>query len=269
MSRGTKPSTEYQSNVASLKRPALHIPRGPYKTKAERWGAFDKFLDFQALRAKYNMPQTSQATVEKITGISWDEMQSEINSQAFQGMRVARATIKIQGALVEAAPTMMRLLADMEAAIQGDKHVCEACSEKLKVIPLKLEDKKKYLDTIQTMMDRVGFSKVDLSSADVMNDLNTDEAIEEGMKIVEDLTGDKTVIQRFIVACTDPGTLRANKGQVLAPRISPTTPENDKEVGPVPAVQAVRLHEAPADEHEEVPVRNNVEPIIENELDML
>jgi len=215
------------------------------------------------------MPPVHQATVEKLTTIPWDEMQSEIGSQAFQGMRVARATIKIQGALVEAAPTIMKLLADMESAIQGDKHLCDACGSKMDSLPMKLDEKKKYLDTIQTIMDRVGFSKVDLASADVMNDLNTDEAIEEGLKIVEDLTGERPVIQRFIVANTDPGTLRKNKGEVLAPRISPTAHTDGEKDRPVPVVQAVRLYETVADEHEEIPVRHNVEPIIENELDML
>jgi len=137
------------------------------------------------------------------------------------------------------------------------------------VIPLTPKEKDAMLGTIQTMMTKVGFDKVDLSAGDVMNDVNTDEALKEASKIVEELTGVEPIIQRLIVASTDPGTLRKNKGQALAPRLDTTTPENNQADGPVSTVQTLSVHVPVADESKEILMRNNLQSPEQDKLDML
>ena len=209
-------------------------------------------------------PRVDPRALERWMKMTFEEIEREINSTQFQNMRIARASMKISGALVESAPTIKRVLMDFASRLEGSKQVCEACSKEYQENVVDMKDKKSYLDMLSTVMDRFGITKIDVSQADILNDVDTEEAIKEGMKICEELYGEKPVVQRFLKALVEPGVLNAGEGTLHEVGVNLTALAADKTDGPVPTVLPVRVHETPALLEPPVSGGDNVEPVIQD-----
>ena len=228
------------------------VLKGPYKSQAERWNAYRKILDLQAVREQRGKFAISESTIEKHIGASYSEFEREIYSVAFQNHRLAKAAMQIQGTLADIAPVVRITLLDLSNDIKQGK----------------VNDPKKqreYLTLISNIMEKFGVQKIDVSAADGQGDLNTEEAIAEGMRIVQELKGHENVIQWFTKVCTEPYGSR-DKAKIDTPVNNSGTHENGSGDRPNKVVETVRLCETPDNESKEVFVDDRLQPIEQNGL---
>jgi hypothetical protein len=269
MNSGTSDKPLKKKSRQTFKRLQLEVPRGPYKTKAERWNALDKLMDFNIYRDKTGQKQVDSRAIERWMGLSYEDILREINSTQFQGMRLARGSMKVSGIIIESIPSVQKVLRDFNRILEGEQLTCPDCQKKHGAQLVDMKDKKAFLELITQTMDKFGLSKVDISNADIMGDIDVEEAIQEGMKLCEELYGEKPVVQRFIKAASEPGALSGGYREIHPSGIPEPTFTDDKKDGPAAPVQAVRLHDAVVTIAEEVPVRHNLESPEQDQLDVL
>jgi hypothetical protein len=226
------------------------VQLGPYRTQAERWDAYRKILDLQAVRDKRGLKGISEANISEHIGAPYREFEKEIYSTGFQNYRLAKASMQITGTLADIAPALRIVLLELSEDIQSDKG----------------KDPKKqreYITLVSTVMEKFGIQKVDTSLADASGDLDTDEAIEEGMRIVNELKGREEVVQYFTKVCTEP---RGNTGKAFQIKPNSGPSSDDANDGPDKTVEAVRLRQAPVDEQKEIPADDRVQPVEQDGL---
>lgn len=203
---------------------SMTVPEGPYGTQAERWNAYRKILDLQAVRDKLGKKGISEAKIGAHVGVPYQEFEREIYSNAFQNFRLAKASMQIMGALADIAPALRLTLLDLseEMMVRGKGHD-----------PKK---QREFVALVSNVMEKFGIQKIDTSNADASSELDTDEAIEEGMRIVNELKGREEVVQWFTKSATEP---RGNQGKALEIKPDSGTPENHSNDGPNQPVEAV------------------------------
>jgi hypothetical protein len=170
-----------------------NIPKGPYKTQAERWNALNKLLDLKILRDKHGLKAISSKKLSSHMGMPYEEIHREIYSDKFQSWRLARASVQIKGILSDIAPTLRTALLGLAQEIERAEAIGERDTKK----------SEKFTELVSSTMDRFGIQKVDSSQADIMEEIDVHEAIQEGRKIVKELTGVEVIVQKFINVCSN------------------------------------------------------------------
>jgi hypothetical protein len=228
------------------------VPEGPYKSQAERWNAYRKILDLNAIRDQKGMKGISETKIEKHIGVPYSEFEREIYSTAFQNHRIAKASMQIMGTLADIAPAVRITLLNLSEDIKNGK----------------VSDPKKqreYIALVSNVMEKFGVQKFDTSAADGEGDLDTNEAIAEGMRIVQELKGHENIVQWFTKVCTEPHG-RRDKATIDSPVDTSGTPKDSTCVRPDQDLEAVRLCETTDNKPQEVLANDRMQPSIENGL---
>jgi hypothetical protein len=125
------------------------------------------------------------------------------------------------------------------------------------------------LSLVSQVMERFGIANIDTSKAEVLQELDTQEAVMEGMAICEELYGSAPIVQKFIRACT---TVSAYRGSHLkidsAGPLTPALPDHPGH-GPDPALLPFRVRKTPVDVQQEILGHDRIESPVENDVDVL
>jgi len=234
------------------------VPEGPYKTQAERWGAYLKLLAFLDARKEVGKKNISDNQISKHLHMAYEKYDQEMNSPGFQNFMLARAAIKIQGTLSRIAGPLS------ETLIKLSKDITKKDDDGNDLADSKMQ--REFIQLISTTMEKFGIQKIDISHADTVNELDTDEAIEEGMRIVQELKGKEDVVQWFTRVATEPLGARGSKGKTASAGNNFGTPTSRPSDRPDTPVEAVPVRQAPIAEPEEVPVDGGMQPPVENGL---
>lgn len=229
---------------------AQTVQQGPYKTQAERWTAYRKILDLQAIRDAKGMKGISERTIERHIGVPYLEFEREIYSTGFQNHRIAKASMQIMGTLADITPSLRLAMMNLSEEIKSGK-VTDA------------KKQKEFIALVSNVMEKFGIQKVDISHADSTGDLDTNEAIEEGMRIVNELKGHEEIVQWFTKICTEPRGSR-DKIKIDSPVDHSRTSTHSPSNGPDQTVEAVFLRQTASDEQKEIPVDDRLQPLIED-----
>jgi hypothetical protein len=228
------------------------VEEGPYKSQAERWNAYRKILDLNAIRDQKGMKGISEAKIAKHIGCPYSEFEREIYSTAFQNHRIAKASMQIMGTLADIAPAVRITLLNLSEDIKNGK----------------VSDPKKqreYIALVSNVMEKFGVQKIDISMADGQGDLNTDEAIAEGMRIVQELKGHENIVQWFTKVCTEPHG-RRDKATIDTPVNTGGVLSDSTSNRPDQAVEAVRLRQTSNTEQKEISIDGGMQPVEQNGL---
>ena len=227
-----------------------NIPQGPYKTQAERWDAYRKVLDLNAVREKRGKKRLAEKLIERYVGVPYQEFDREIFTTGFQNFRLAKASMHITGTLADIAPALRLALLELAQDMETDKG----------------KDPKKQremISLVSTVMEKFGIQKIDTSYADSSQDMDTEEAIEEGMRIVQEMKGHEEYEQWFTTVATN---TRKSQGKPLSIKSDRGTSENDKDGGPGKDLEAVPIRQETSNEQVEVPNDDRVQSTEQNGL---
>jgi hypothetical protein len=165
------------------------VKKGPYRSQAERWAAIVQWLALCNRRLLNHKKAVREARFTKHTGLSFIDVDQMQVDPAFNNYRMTQTRLDTQTSIMEMQPaitSIMRRLA--EKAQAGDLDDKEA----KEFIKMFLEAGKTY-----------GLPEVDLSGLRATQEITDEEAVQEGLRIIEELTGKPQVVQKFIKASTN------------------------------------------------------------------
>lgn len=248
--RRGRPPKEIETLEDEEKRANLSdsVPEGPYQTKAQRWDAYRKILDLQTIREKRGKGRIAEWKIAEYIGVPYYEFEKEIFSTAFQNYRIAKASMQIMATLADIAPSLRLTLLDLAEELQNDKgHDAKKQRE--------------FVALVSNVMEKFGIQKFDISHADSSQEMDTDEAIQEGLRIVQELKGHEEIVQWFTKVSTDTGKRERKAAKT---RGDSGLPEDHSANGPDPALETVRVRQAAPEQSEEVPVDDRAEPVVKD-----
>lgn len=190
------------------------VPGGPYASESEKYDAVSKYEDYIQHCKVEGEKEPSINKVKAHMKMTMGEIKRVATSLQYKEMRMAGAKVTIGVALADMAPLMKEHLSELMTSAQGGK------------------EKKEALELLLKLAEKYGLYDIDINKSNVGEELDTDACIDECLKIIEQVTGQSVVIQKFCKAVKE-GANSTNGGneETTAENVNSDEPVADGGVG--------------------------------------
>lgn len=250
------------------------IPKGPYAGKHDMYKALFQFQDINIQRSTLGINQIKDGEITKRTGMTALEIERVILSEEYRKFRLSKSASTVQQTIADVAPSLRIAVVEFMGQLKTIAR-CEACG---RMGPQDLKKLHEGLQFVVMVMDKFGLPRIDTSLAENTDDMDTEKALEEGIRIVQEaVKWPNLAPQRIVRELLESGSPGGGTGKSGAAESGTAgkpgktdkdtgTPANDAEPGPDEVVHTVRVPEAAVVQSQEVPGNGVVEPVGENGL---
>jgi hypothetical protein len=160
------------------------VPKGEYKTKAERWNAMALVLKLNETRMLNGLSYVSDDTLWRHCKFTYEELYKEAANSDFRDMRMSRAKGELGDGITD-------VIGHVKAAIR-------AMADDVRDHPKDGKKRKEFLNMVLTFAEKYGVYEVDASKANMAQEMDTDAAVQECMALFKELTGVEVPVQKFL-----------------------------------------------------------------------
>ncbi len=163
------------------------VPKEPYKSVQEKWDAIFAFQELEHERVDRGFPPFEDYDLKKHFGFKRDSILREIAKPDYVNFCMARAKNRMGITFAKLEQPISAILTKLTKDISEKDEATQ----------------KKILELIMQVSDKFGFKDVDTSKAEIEEEFDTDAQVERALSLVEELSGKKPVLQRFVKKVMD------------------------------------------------------------------